>query len=231
MEPDLSAALGSPIGQSMATILLNSLGRNGCLALGSFVISAQFMVVSSLLTAASRQSFAFARDGALPFSRFISRVNKRTMTPVNAVWASAIAALLIGLLVFAGPTTYTSIFSLGIAGQYTAYCIPILSRFLGGREWKPGPFTLGRFSLPVATVAVCWMVFSVIMLVFPTAPGPTAEEMNYMIVVLVGWITLCLVYYYFPVYGGVHWFNGPRTTVDDVSFATSEGVAGSEEST
>ncbi|KAH9855702.1 APC amino acid permease [Lenzites betulinus] len=232
MGPDLGAVLGSPIGQPMATILLNSLGRNGCLALWSFVIIAQFMAVSSLLTAASRQSFAFARDGALPFSRFISRVNKRTMTPVNAVWASAIAALLLGLLVLAGPTTYTSIFSLGIAGQYTAYCIPILSRFLGGREWTPpGPFTLGRFGLPVAIVAVCWMVFSVIMLAFPTAPGPTAEEMNYMIVVFVGWITLCLVYYYFPVYGGVHWFNGPRTTVDDVSLATSEGVEGRKEST
>lgn len=150
------------------------------------------------------------------------------------MWASALVALLLGLLVFAGPTTYTSIFSLGIAGQYTAYCIPILSRFLGGREWVPGPFTLGRFvstfwasqrievwahlwvwmqSLPVAIVAVCWMVFSVVMLAFPTAPGPTANEMNYMIVVFGGWIVLCLVYYYFPVYGGVHWFRGPQMTL------------------
>ncbi|OJT12376.1 hypothetical protein TRAPUB_11078 [Trametes pubescens] len=213
MGTDLVSILGSPIGQPMATILFNSLGRNGSLAVWSFVVVAQFMAASSLLTAASRQTFAFARDGALPFSRFISRVNKRTLTPVNAVWASALIALLLGLLVFAGPTTYTSIFSLGIAGQYTAYCIPILSRFLGGREWAPGPFALGRLSLPVAIVVVCWMVFSVVMLAFPTAPGPTADKMNYMIVVFGGWIALCLVYYYFPVYGGVHWFNGPQTTV------------------
>lgn len=58
---------------------------------------------------------------------------------------------------------------------------------------------------PVAVVAVCWMVFSVVMLAFPTAPGPTANEMNYMIVVFGGWIALCLAYYYFPVYGGVQW--------------------------
>lgn len=65
----------------------------------------------------------------------------------------------------------------------------------------------------MAIVAVCWMVFSAVMLAFPTAPGPTAEEMNYMIVVFGGWIVLCLVYYYFPVYGGVHWFRGPQTTL------------------
>lgn len=75
----------------------------------------------------------------------IYRINRRTQTPVNAVFASAFIALLLGLLVFAGPTASSAIFALGIAGQYTAYSIPIASRFLGGRNWQPGPFTLGRF--------------------------------------------------------------------------------------
>ena len=97
------------------------------------------------LTAASRQIFAFARDKALPFSRTIYRVHPRTQTPVNAVWASALVALLLGLLAFAGPSANSAIFSLAIAGQYTAYSIPILARFLGGRAWTPGPFSLGRF--------------------------------------------------------------------------------------
>lgn len=81
--------------------------------------------------------------------------------------------------------------------------------------------------LPVAVVAVCWMVFSVVMLAFPTAPGPTANEMNYMIVVFGGWIALCLVYYYFPVYGGVQWFNGPQTTLGHAGRAPSEETTGS----
>ena len=56
--------------------------------------------------------------------------------------------LLLGLLAFAGPSANSAIFSLAIAGQYTAYSIPILSRFLGGRPWTPGPFSLGRFVSP-----------------------------------------------------------------------------------
>ena len=33
--------------------------------------------------------------------------------------------------------------------------------------------------------------------------------MNYTVVVLGGVFTLSMVWYYFPVYGGVHWFTGP----------------------
>ena len=63
-------------------------------------------------------------------------------------------------------------------------------------------------------IAVAWMVFSIVILVFPSSPGPTGAEMNYTIVVLGAWIALCLVYYYFPVYGGVHWFRGPIANID-----------------
>jgi hypothetical protein len=37
--------------------------------------------------------------------------------------------------------------------------------------------------------------------------------MNYTIVVLGGVLFLSLVWYYFPVYGGVHWFKGPIANV------------------
>ncbi|KAI0777534.1 APC amino acid permease [Trametes elegans] len=214
MGTDLESILGNPIGQPMATILFNNLGRNGTLAVWSIVVCIQFLMGTSTLTACSRQTFAFARDGGLPFSPFVYKINRRTQTPVNAVWSSAFVSMLLGLLAFAGPAANSAIFSLAVAGQYTAFAIPIASRFLGGQKWMPGPFTLGRFGLPVAAVAVAWMVFSVIILAFPTAPGPTADGMNYMIAVYGGWIILCLVYFYFPVYGGVHWFNGPQNTLE-----------------
>ena len=38
--------------------------------------------------------------------------------------------------------------------------------------------------------------------------------MNYAVVVLGGILFLALVYYYFPVVGGVHWFRGPVTTIE-----------------
>lgn len=79
-----------------------------------------------------------------------------------------------------------------------------------------------------------------VVLLFPTSPGPAVADMNYTVVsdslrirslgslnvsfaskvVLSGVLLLSLVWYYFPVYGGVHWFTGPVRTVNN---DTSEG--------
>ena len=65
----------------------------------------------------------------------------------------------------------------------------------------------------MAVVSLLWMVFSIIILIFPASPAPDAPGMNYTVVVLGGWLALCLIYYYMPVYGGVHWFRGPIANV------------------
>ncbi len=63
-------------------------------------------------------------------------------------------------------------------------------------------------------VALVWMAFSVVILIFPTTVGPTADDMNYTVAVMGGWLILCILYYYFPRYGGVYWFKGPVSTVE-----------------
>jgi amino acid transporter len=97
------------------------------------------------MLAASRQTFAFARDSALPFSNWLYRMNSYTKTPINTVWFDAILAMIMGLLVFAGPAAISGVFSLGIVALYLAYSIPITVRFTGGQPFKPGPFNLGFF--------------------------------------------------------------------------------------
>ena len=61
------------------------------------------------------------------------------------------------------------------------------------------------------------MVFMLVILSFPTSPDPQASTMNYTSVVLGGVMFLAVAWYYFPVYGGVHWFRGPMFTVEDKS--------------
>lgn len=58
-------------------------------------------------------------------------------------------------------------------------------------------------------IAVLWMTFTGISFLFPITPKSDAAEMNYCIVVFGGVMILSLGWYYFPVYGGVHWFSGP----------------------
>ncbi|KAI5114700.1 hypothetical protein M0805_001729, partial [Coniferiporia weirii] len=160
MGTDIDGILSSPIGQPLATIFFNSFGKGGTLALWSLIIVVQFMMGSSILLASSRQTFAFARDGGLPFSKFIYRLNPYTKAPVTGVWFAALVALFLGLLAFAGPAAISAVFAIGITGQNVAYTIPIVARFTSKTEFKPGPFHLGKLSFPVAIIAVTWMIFN-----------------------------------------------------------------------
>ncbi len=63
------------------------------------------------------------------------------------------------------------------------------------------------------------MWFMTIALLFPTEPAPTATNMNYSVVVIGGVILLSVIYFYFPKYGGVYWFNGPVANVSEDTFA------------
>src|SRR5207244_5910294 len=58
----------------------------GCLA-------AQYLCDLATVTSASRMTYAFARDGGLPFSRFLRLVSDVYRTPVPAVWTVALLAL------------------------------------------------------------------------------------------------------------------------------------------
>lgn len=70
---------------------------------------------------------------------------------------------------------------------------------------------------------MAWMAFIVVVFLFPATPGVEVGDMNYTVVVLGGVLTLSLVYYYFPKYGGKNWFTGPVQTID-----VREGSLGQE---
>ena len=197
---------------------------------------------STCLLVGSRQTFAFSRDGALPFSRYLYRINRYTGTPVNTVWFDAILVLAIGLLAFVSTQAVNAVFTIGVTSSYVSYITPIATRFVFKNDFKPGPFTLGKLvcplvvahsrtnrsiqGFPVAAIAVSWMVFMIIMFFFPTTPQTTAQEMNYTVVVLGGFMSLSILWYYCPVYGGVHWFNGPVSNLD----MPTKGEHGEEDS-
>ncbi len=60
------------------------------------------------------------------------------------------------------------------------------------------------------------MTFIFILLLFPSYQDPNAQEMNYAVVVLGFVLVFCVVYYWFPKYGGRTFFKGPVRTIDEV---------------
>lgn len=83
--------------------------------------------------------------------------------------------------------------------------------------------------MPVSWIAVLWMIFSILIVMFPTTPDPSPQDMNYTVVVAGGWILLCIIYYYFPRYGGVYWFKGPMANIETDSSVERLSVSDTSE--
>lgn len=73
------------------------------------------------------------------------------------------------------------------------------------------------------------MLFMLVILCFPPSPNPDVATTNYTSVVLGGVMLLAMAWYYFPVYGGVHWFRGPTFNVEEKT--SSRRSVGDEVST
>jgi len=83
--------------------------------------------------------YAYSRDGALPGSRWLKRLNTHTQTPVNAVVCIIITSALLALLLFAGPVTVNAVFTASGMAAYVAITIPIaLKLFVTGPDFQRG---------------------------------------------------------------------------------------------
>ncbi|MCI0412525.1 amino acid permease [bacterium] len=116
------------------------------------IVLANYLCALAGLTSCSRMMYAFARDGGLPMSGSLSHVNPQHRTPTTAIWIS-VALILLSCLyapAFIVLATGCAIF------LYISYVMPIAAGFLAeGKSWREkGPFNLGRFSKPIALLAI-----------------------------------------------------------------------------
>jgi amino acid transporter len=168
------------------------------------VIYAFFSCGSSVQAAGARLTFSYARDGALPGGRALSRVSKRFRTPVNALLLAAVITTLASLLVNVNPShnhkilfvTYPanvnalfSLVSFGVSGIYLSFLLTVIgSAVARARGWQPGgSYTLGAWGWPVTIVAMVYLGVMLINVVAPTGLASGRALLNY------DWITLVVM--------------------------------------
>ncbi|KOS39891.1 hypothetical protein ACN38_g9250 [Penicillium nordicum] len=224
MNPDVSATINTKFGQPMAQIYYDALGRDGALGFMAVLCIIQFLIGLSLIVAASRQAWAFSRDGALPFSRFFRHVSKRIQyQPVRMICGLVVVSIVLGLLCLINSAAANALFSLFVASNYLSWGTPIFCRLVWGEDrFTPGEFYTGRLSRPIAWVAVLYLIFGVTLSVFPTeGPNPTPSNMNYTIVIN-GFVWFgCMAYYFLF---ARRWYIGPQMTVDENASTASGNI-------
>ncbi|HEY2259381.1 MAG TPA: amino acid permease [Solirubrobacteraceae bacterium] len=174
------------------------------------------------VTSASRMTFAFSRDGAVPGHNLWRRLNSHR-TPTWAVVFVAVFAFIITIPAYKGnhaglPVAFLAVTSISVIGLYIAYTIPVFLRWRMGDAFQAGPWTLGRKYKWVNLIAISWVVLCVIIFCLPFTPAAVPfssqfswSSFNYAPLVTI--IVMLAVTIWYAV-SARHTFTGPVRTVD-----------------
>ncbi|CAH0035752.1 unnamed protein product [Clonostachys rhizophaga] len=106
-------------------------------------------------TAASRCTWACARDGAIPGSRLWMQVHPGLGVPLNAILLCTAVQIVLGLIWFGSTQAFNAFSGVGVITLTAAYASPIaISLFTGRKAVENAKFSLGRFGVFANIVAL-----------------------------------------------------------------------------
>ncbi|GAB7349731.1 hypothetical protein MBLNU459_g0467t1 [Dothideomycetes sp. NU459] len=196
--PPLADILTAPAAQALPYIFHIVMGSpGGGLGLTFLVLAITLFCSISITVAASRCTWAFARDHAIPGSAVFGRVSPRLGVPLNALVLVTLVQMLLGLINLGSSSAFTAFVSVGVVALAVSYAMPIALSVLQRRsEVRRARWRLGdALGYTVNVVALAWIAFELVLFSMPTALPVTSVSMNYASVVLVGFLALAGVWY------------------------------------
>lgn len=200
-------------GVAVIEILRYNLGQIGDLLSAGIAIAMAFCGLSSVASA-GRMLYAFSRDDGLPGAGWLKKVSHRYRTPANSLtaivvvsWLFSVAAFIVGT-----GTAIVIITAISTIFLYAAYGVVIYlgattQGWLSERVWS-----LGRWSKPIAWIAVAWILVLMVLFSWPTSGNISWPFM-------VGTVVLLLVYYFGY---AKERFQGPRSMGDTAELTEIE---------
>jgi amino acid transporter len=102
--------------------------------------------------------------------------------PFNALALISVICFILSLIYIGSSTAYNAIISLSSLGLHISYVIPIAFfalRKIRGPPLAFGPFTLGRWGIPINLFSLAYLLFVIIWMPFPVLQPVTGDTMNY----------------------------------------------------
>ena len=154
--PDIQYLINLESVQPVPPIFLSAVGSAGG-AMGLLVPLMALALTCGVgcTTAASRCTWAFARDGAIPGAKWWMTVNKKLDVPLNAMMLSMAVQLILGLVNFGSSAAFNAFSGVGVICLTASYATPIaISLFTGRKQVKTGSFYLGKFGTVANVIAI-----------------------------------------------------------------------------
>ncbi|GAB7364984.1 hypothetical protein MBLNU230_g5767t1 [Neophaeotheca triangularis] len=223
--PDIPMLLNVASGQPIGTIFKEATGSAaGGFGLLFLILGILFFAGTGALTASSRCTFAFARDGAIPGSRWFGTTNERLGIPLWGLVLSTAIDCLLGLIYFGSPAAFNSFTGVATICLSCSYGLPILVSVIRKRQMvATSTFSLGKFGYAINIVCICWIALAIFLFCLPISLPVTAADMNYASVVFAGFAAISVSWYF--IRGRKH-FTGPPVVQDDGPVVKGQVVDG-----
>ncbi len=187
------------------------------------------------VTSASRMTFAFSRDGAIPGHNLWRKLG-RNRTPTWAVLFVILCAAIVTVPAFfpnskGTPVAFLAVTSISVIGLYIAYTIPVFLRWRKGDAFQTGSWTLGKKYKWINPIAFVWVAICVIIFCLPFTPAGVYfsksfswSSVNYAPLVTIAVIIAVTLWYLISARNS---FKGPVRTIDmpEVGATPAAGVA------
>ena len=178
------AAVNEGLGSSLA-IFGSALTPAAAKAVVLIATVGQLFCGMACVTSASRMTYAFSRDRAIPGHRLWTKLNHHRV-PANAVLFACFWSRVVTIPAFWGdsnafPYAFFSVVGMCVIGIYIAYAIPIYLRWKQRDTWEAGPWTLGRHYRWINPAAFIWVAICVVIfsLPFSAASVPWRDEFDW----------------------------------------------------
>jgi len=152
---------------------------------------------SLAITAASRLVFAVARDGILPGSKWIGKVDANGQ-PKNAIIFIGLVAGFLLCTILPSTTAFTSLISAGGVPTIAAYAlIPTLRLIFTRGDFANAKWSNGRFSTTFCVIAAVWNTFLLTVLFSPYEFPVNAQNFNFSCVIFGAVTIMAIVSWWF----------------------------------
>jgi amino acid permease (GABA permease) len=228
---DIAQVNSSAAGPLLTILHQATKSKPGAICLLMFPVMCMVFTSMALMTTSSRMSYAFARDGGLPFSKVLAKVHPTLQVPLNALIWTASWIIVFGLILLGSSSAFNAIVAASVVALGITYAIPPLLNCLRRRRMLPAsrPFKLPSALGWVANVVgILWTVFTTVLFLFPPEAHVTPTNMNYAIAALTVLFVIALLHWVFD--GRKHFLcrqlQLPTTTGIEDESAVNKGTVG-----
>ena len=168
------------------------------------------------------QTYAFARDGGLPFSKIFARVHPKLDVPLESLGFTIVVVVVFGLIFLGSTSAFNAIVSASVVALGLTYGIPVAINVARGRKMLP-PTRAFKMPEPLAWFAnilgIAYVILTTVLFVFPPELPVTGSNMNYCIVVFFIVVMISLIQW---MVDGRKNYRGPKVDLEELILSAAQ---------